>query len=251
MGKLEGKRVLITGASRGIGVGIAGQFAAAGADVVISYRRKAEEAAAVVQALESAGSRAKALRCEITDPDDVAKLFEQAEAFLGSIDAVIANAGVPSGADTLEHIEPRFWHKVIDTNLSGAFYTLKTAVPYLRKSGRGSITTISSIAADLCGMGGAAYNAAKAGLNALTMTLARELASESIRVNAIAPGLVESDMGNMMLRVHGDALLQSIPLGRIGTPQEIGALAVMLASEEGSWITGKIMRIDGGAVIQP
>ncbi len=251
MGRLDSKRALVTGASRCIGAGIALELAREGADVVISYRRKAVEALAMVKRLQDAGAKAKAVQCEITDILAVENLFTEAEDFLGGIDTVVANAGIPSGADTLETIESRYWHKVVDTNLSGAFYTLRSAVPCLRRAGGGSITAISSIAADLCGAGGGAYNAAKAGLNAIVMTLAREVAPERIRVNAIAPGLVESDMGDMMLRIHGNALLQTIPLGRIGTPREIGAMIALLASDDGSWITGKIMRIDGGAVIQP
>ncbi len=251
MGKLKGKRAVVTGASRGIGTGVALCLAEAGADVVITYRRKAEEAAEVARQLESKGVRAKAIRTEVTELEQVETAFKDAADFLGGIDTVVANAGVPSGFDTLENVEPKYWHKVVDTNLTGAFYTLRTAVGYLRKAGGGSIITMSSIAADQCSIGGTPYNAAKAGLNAITMTLAREVASENIRVNAISPGLIETDMGNMLLRIHGEVILDSIPLGRIGKPEEIGALAVLLASEEGSWITGKIMRIDGGAVVQP
>ncbi|MFT4570000.1 MAG: NAD(P)-dependent dehydrogenase (short-subunit alcohol dehydrogenase family) [Hyphomicrobiaceae bacterium] len=252
MKSMEGRKAIVTGASRGIGAGIADELAKAGADVVLTYRRKADEAEALAAACAAHGVRAKAIACEVTDFDSVTAAFAAASEFLGSIDTVIANAGVPSGAESVEELEPRWWNKLIDTNLTGAFHTCKVAVPYLRQAGGGVVLTVSSIAADACAANGVAYNCAKAGLNALTMTLAREVAHEKIRVNAIAPGLIATDMGEMLVRVHGeDAMYSGIPLKRMGTPSEIGQMAVYLAADSGAWITGKIFRIDGGSVIQP
>jgi 3-oxoacyl-[acyl-carrier protein] reductase len=252
MGSMKGRKAVVTGASRGIGAGIADELAKAGADVVLTYRRKGAEAEALAEACAAHGVRARAIACEVTNLESVEAAFAEAADFLGSIDTVIANAGVPSGAERVEDLEPKWWQKLIDTNLTGAFYTCRTAVPHLRKAGGGALLTVSSIAADACAAGGVAYNCAKAGLNALTMTLAREVAGDGIRVNAIAPGLIATDMGEMLVRVHGEeAMFSGIPLRRMGTPSEVGQMAVYLAADSGAWITGKIFRIDGGSVIQP
>jgi NAD(P)-dependent dehydrogenase (short-subunit alcohol dehydrogenase family) len=249
---LENKKVFITGASRGIGAGIATTMAAAGADVVVTYHRKADEAEQVAEACRQHGRKAYALQCVVTNLESVSEAMAKACEKLGSIDTVVANAGIPSGGERVEDLDPKWWQKLIDTNLTGGFYTLKTAVPYVRRAGGGAIITVSSVAADICGANGVAYNAAKAGLNALTMTLSREVAAEKIRVNAIAPGLVATDMGDMLVRMHGEeAMVSTIPLGRMGKPEEIGDLATYLASDAGSWMTGKILRIDGGLVVQP
>lgn len=249
---LKNKKAFITGASRGIGAGIALSMAGAGADVVVTYHRKADEAEAVAKQCRELGVNAMALHCAVTDLESVTQAMQKASQFLGWIDTVVANAGVPSGAERVEDLEPKWWQKLIDTNLTGGFYTLKTAIPHLRQAGGGAIITISSVAADICGANGVAYNAAKAGLNALTMTLSREVAAEKIRVNAISPGLIATDMADMLVREHGEAaMVQTIPLGRIGQPQEVGDLAVYLASDSGSWMTGKILRLDGGLVVQP
>ncbi len=251
MGRLEGRRALVTGGSRGIGAGIATALAKDGADVALTYRRGRDAALELASALSENGVRTTALSCDVTDPDQIARTLAQVDEELGGIDTVVVNAGIASGRETIADIEDRYWLKVIDTNLNGAFYTVKAAIPYLRRGGGGTITTVSSIAADLCGEGGGAYNAAKAALNAVTMTAAREEAANSIRINAVAPGLIDTDMGKMMLRVNGQRLLDGIPLGRLGTVEEIGELVCYLASDAAAWITGKIIRIDGGVCIQP
>jgi 3-oxoacyl-[acyl-carrier protein] reductase len=251
MGTLRGRRALVTGGSRGIGAGIATALAKSGADVAITYRREKRHACELEQKLRAYGIRAVSIRCDVTDLADVEAAFKQADFELGGIDTVVANAGIASGRETIAELEPRYWHKVIDTNLTGAFFTLRTSIPYLRRSTGASITTISSIAADLCGEGGGAYNAAKAALNAITMTAAREEAPNGIRINAIAPGLIDTEMGRMMLSVHGNKLLEGIPLGRLGTADEIGELVCYLAGDSAGWITGKILRIDGGVCIKP
>jgi len=137
---------------------------------------------------------------------------------------------------------------VLATDLDGAFWTARAAVPHV-VARRGVLLFISSIGADLAGAGGAPYHVAKAGVNALMKVLAKEVAPAGVRVNSIAPGVVRSEMGERLLRYHGDAVLQTIPLGRAGEPSEIGRAAVFLASADGAWITGKILRVDGGAYI--
>jgi 3-oxoacyl-[acyl-carrier protein] reductase len=245
-GRLQGKRALVTGASRGIGRGIALAFADAGADVALGYRREKEAAEAAVKEIESKGRRACALAADVRDYDAVRAMVEGARDTLGGLDVVVANAGVPTRFQPLHEVEVGYWKRVTDIDLDGVFHTLHAALPILREQRSGVILTISSVGADFCGAGGGPYVASKAAVNALTKVVARENASLGVRANVIAPGLIETDIATGMLEVHGEGLLKSIPLGRIGKPREIGELAVYLASDDASWITGKIFRIDGG-----
>ncbi len=246
--KLEGKTALVTGGSRGIGRGIALAFADAGADVAIGYRREAEAADVAVKEIEARGRRAAAFAADVRDPQAVAAMVEGARHALGGLDIVVANAGVPNRFQPLHEVESGYWERVIDINLNGVFHTLHAALPGLREQGSGVILTVSSIGADACAANGGAYVAAKAAVNALTTMVARENAACGVRANVIAPGLIATDMGNDLLAFHGEALTRTIPLGRIGTPDEVGALAVYLASEDAAWVTGKVFRIDGGAL---
>jgi len=248
MARLDGQIALITGGSRGIGRGIALEMAREGADVVVNYRKDraaAEKTAADVREL---GRRAVIGEADVGDFDAVSELVELAVRELGAIDVVVANSGVASRPAPIATMDVKEWHRVINVDLHGAFYTCRAAVPKLLERGRGSVILISSVGADLCAPFGAPYYAAKAGVNALTKVLARELAPQGIRVNAIAPGFVSSDMGERMVKALGEeTMLAGIPLRRAGTPQEIGKLAVYLASVDAAWITGQIYRIDGGA----
>ncbi|MBW2372165.1 MAG: SDR family oxidoreductase [Deltaproteobacteria bacterium] len=216
---LEGKRTLVTGASRGIGRGIAVAFARAGADVALGYRRDQSAADEVIAEIEGLGRKAVALAADVRDLDAMRALVQGSVDALGGLDVVVANAGVASRFQPLHEVDPGYWQRVIDVDLGGVFNTLHAALPVLREQRSGVILSISSVAADACGANGAPYNAAKAGVNALTQTVARE-----------------------------NAILKSIPLGRAGTPQDIGELAVYLASEAGAWISGQVFRIDGGAL---
>lgn len=248
MGKLDGQVALITGASRGIGRGIALEMAREGADVVVNYRKDksaAERTAADVRAL---GRRAAIGEADVADYEAVSALVDRAVTELGAVDIVVANSGVASRPGPVATMELKEWHRVMGVDLNGVFYTCRAAVPKLLERKRGTVILISSVGADLCPPFGAPYYAAKAAVNALTKVLARELAPSGIRVNAIAPGFVISDMGERMAKALGEeTLLAGIPLGRAGTPEEIARLAVYLASADASWITGQIYRIDGGA----
>ncbi len=246
MGKLEGKKALVTGASRGIGKGIALALAGAGADVAIGYRREQGAADAVVKEIERLGCRGAAFAADVREYDAVAAMGNGARDALGGLDIVVANAGVPTRFESTHEVDPGYWDRVIQIDLYGVFHTLHAALPHLRKQRDGVILTVSSVAADACGPKGAAYNAAKAGVNALTKTVSRENARRSIRCNVIAPGLIQTDIADGMQEFHGD-LEKTIPLGRIGTIEEVGALAVFLSSKDAEWITGKVFRIDGGA----
>jgi 3-oxoacyl-[acyl-carrier protein] reductase len=245
-GKLDGRHALVTGASRGIGRGIALALADAGADVAIGYRREVEAAEAVVKEIEAKGRRAFAFSADVRDAGAVAAMVQGARDALGGLDTVIANAGVPTRFEPLENVEISYWQRVIDIDLNGVFHTLRAAIPALREENGGVILTLSSIAADACGPNGGPYVAAKAAVNALTIVAARENAKHNIRCNVIAPGLIATDMGDGLVAAHGDAIVRSIPMRRMGSPDEVGQLAVYLASDDAAWITGKVFRIDGG-----
>jgi len=247
LARLDGKRALVTGGSRGIGRGIAIAMAEAGADVAIGYRRDKGAAQETVRVIEAAGRRGFAFAADVRDAAAVEGMVKAAAEALGHLDIVVANAGVATRFQPLHEVEVGYWHRILDTDLNGVFYTLRAALPLLREQHSGVILTISSIAADACGANGGPYVAAKAAVNALTTVVARENASLGIRANVIAPGLVQTDIADKMLEFHGGAMLKSIPLRRIGTPEDIGKLAVYLASDDASWITGKNFRIDGGA----
>jgi 3-oxoacyl-[acyl-carrier protein] reductase len=246
--RLGGRIALVTGASRGIGRAIAVELAREGADVAVNYRKQADAARATVAAIEALGRRALTIQGDIAEFSACVAMVEAAEAALGPLDIVVANGGIASRPGTIVELPVEEWHRVMATDLHGCFHTLKAAVPGMIARKRGVVLTISSIGADVCAPGGAPYYAAKAGVNALTRTLAREAAPHGVRVNAIAPGVVLSDMGERMVKAVGDQLIAGIPLGRGGQPEEIAKLAAFLVSDDAAWITGKIYRIDGGVV---
>jgi 3-oxoacyl-[acyl-carrier protein] reductase len=247
LARLDGKCALVTGASRGIGRGIALAFAEAGADVAIGYRREKEAALATLKEIESHGRRGFAFAADVRDAAAVEAMVRGAAHALGALDIVVANAGVATRFEPVHEVEIGYWQRILDTDLNGVFYTIHAALPILRAQGSGVILSISSIAADACGANGGPYVAAKAAVNALTTVVARENAACGIRANVIAPGLVRTDIADKLIEFHGEAMLKSIPLGRIGTPEDVGSLAVFLASDAASWITGEVFRIDGGA----
>jgi 3-oxoacyl-[acyl-carrier protein] reductase len=244
--RLEGKHALVTGASRGIGRGIALALAREGADVAVGYRRDQASADSAVQEIEALGRRAHAFAADVRDAAAVESMVKGAHETLGGLDIVVANAGVPTRFEPLEKVELSYWQRVLDIDLNGVFYTLHAAIPLLREAGGGVILTVSSIAADACGANGGPYVAAKAAVNALTTVAARENAKHAIRCNVIAPGLIATDIADGMVAAHGDAIVKSIPLRRMGSVDEIGQMAVYLASDDAAWITGKVFRIDGG-----
>lgn len=246
MGKLDGKTALVTGGGRGIGRGIVLEFAREGADVAINYRRSAEAAEQTAAEVRALGRRAVVLQGDVSDCEAIARNVAQAVRELGGLDIAVANSGVASRVAAVADLDPAEWRRVLATDLDGAFFTARAVVPHL-VARRGAMLFISSIGADAAAMGGAPYHVSKAGVNTLTKVLAKEVAHAGVRVNCIAPGLVRSDMGEKLLKFHGDVVLQSIPLGRAGEPEEIGRAAVFLASSDAAWITGKILRVDGGA----
>jgi 3-oxoacyl-[acyl-carrier protein] reductase len=246
VGKLDGKVTLVTGGGRGIGRGIALEFAREGADVAINYRRDREAAERTAAEVRALGGRTVVLEADVAEREAVEAMVARAIEALGRLDVAVANSGVAARVATVAKTDPAEWRRVLSTDLDGAFWTARAAIPHVVAQ-KGVFLFVSSIGADMAGAGGAPYHVAKAGVNALAKVLAKEVAGSGTRVNVIAPGLVRSEMGERLLRFHGDVVLQSIPLGRAGEPADIGRAAVFLASDDAAWITGKVLRVDGGA----
>lgn len=247
--KLEGKRALVTGGSRGIGRAIALAFAEAGADVAIGYRRDDVAAESAVKAIEGFGRKGTAHACDVRDGPGVHAFVTAAHEALGGLDIVVANAGVPTRFQPLQDVDPGYWQRVIDIDLNGVFHTLHAALPILREQQSGVILTVSSVAADMFGPFGGPYVAAKAAVNALTKVVARENAAKGIRANVIAPGLIATDIADGMVEAHGEAIVKAIPMGRMGSSEEVAQMALYLASDDAQWVTGKVFRIDGGQFV--
>jgi NAD(P)-dependent dehydrogenase (short-subunit alcohol dehydrogenase family) len=246
MTRLRDKIALVTGGGRGIGRGIALEFAREGADVAIVFRRDEAAAAATAEEVRTLGRRALLARADVSDPDAVMAAVAACVDGFGRLDVAVANSGVASRFSTVEKLDVAEWRRVMSVDLDGAFYTARAVIPHLKASA-GTLILVSSVGADTAAAGGAPYHAAKAGVNTLTRVLAKELASARVRVNCIAPGLVTSDMGKRLISFVGEQILEAIPLGRAGEPADIGRAAVFLASSDAGWITGKILRVDGGA----
>jgi len=246
MERLAGKTALVTGGGRGIGRGIVLELAREGAEVAVNYRRDRDAAEATVAEVRALGRRAVALQADVADYAAVQAMVGSAVAEFGKLDIVVANAGIASRLAPVAAIDPADWRRVLAADLDGAFHTARAAIEHVIAQ-RGVFLFISSIGADAAAPGGAAYHVAKAGVNTLTKVLAKEVAPMGVRVNCIAPGLVRSEMGERLLRFVGDSVLTSIPLGRAGEPVDVGRAAVFLVSADAAWITGKVLRVDGGA----
>ena len=241
MGNLNGMVALVTGGSRGIGFAIARRLIAEGARVaIVSTNQQGADAAA-----EKLGSETKGYACDIAKFEDVQALVTTILADFGKIDILVNNAGITRDGLILRMSEED-WDKVLETNLKGAFNTCKAVVRTMMKARFGRIVNISSVVG-LCGNPGQVnYAAAKAGLIGFTKSLAREIASRNITVNAIAPGLVETDMSAALPQEARDALLNGVPLARAGQPDDIAGAVNFLVGPDASYITGHVICVDGG-----
>ena len=250
--KLAGKKALVTGGGRGIGRGISLTLAKYGADVVLNYRKDEAAARETVGTLEGLGRKAAAVKADITQAGEVEELVKHAVDLLGGLDIVAVNAGIASRGNSVRDTEPDEFQRVVSTNLFGAFYTAKYAARQLHDQGTGgSITFTSSVVSQGKPPFSVPYAAAKSGLEVLMVVLAKEEVAQKIRVNAIAPGLVETEMGNRLVKARGMKDIQSmasvLPFGRVCQPEDIGEMVAFLASEEGSYITGQVIGIEGGS----
>jgi len=245
---LSGKAAVVTGGSRGIGRAIGLRLAEQGADVCFSFSRNqtaAEETAAAIRAL---GRRALPVQADVTDPAAAEALIKAATAELGRIDILVNNAGITRD-DLIMRMSTLAWREVLETNLFGAFYTLKAATRPMLKARGGRIINITSVSGQAGQMGQANYSAAKADLIGLTKASARELASRGITVNAVAPGFVLTELTQELPEKLQAEITERTPLGRFGTPEDISAAVCFLASDEAAYITGQVLAVDGGLVM--
>jgi 3-oxoacyl-[acyl-carrier protein] reductase len=244
---LKGKIAVVTGASKGIGAGIAKELAAAGATVIVNYSSSKEGAERVVKEIVSNDGQAVAVQANVSRKGDVERLFDETHKKFGKLDILVNNAGIyefaPLGDITEEH-----FHKQFDTNVLGLLLASKEAVKHFGASG-GSIINISSVASTSTPPNTSVYSATKAAVDAVTRVLAKELGPQKIRVNAINPGMIETEgvhsMGIMESDFRKD-IESRTPLGRIGQPKDVGPAAVFLASDDAGWITGETLHVAGG-----
>jgi acetoacetyl-CoA reductase len=245
MGTLEGTVAVVTGAGRGIGSAIAEELGRGGARVVVNYARSKEPAEALVKTLMEHGSpQAVAIRADVSDATEAAKLIEETIQHFGRIDVLVNNAGINLDR-TMKRMTIEDWNTVIQIDLNSFFYTVKAALPYFMEQKSGNIINISSFVGQAGNFGQANYSAAKAGIIGFTKTAALELARSHVTVNAICPGFIETEMYAEIPEQVKEAIVQRIPLGRVGTPQEI-ARAVRYLIVDGDYITGQVLNINGG-----
>ncbi|MBI3016207.1 MAG: 3-oxoacyl-[acyl-carrier-protein] reductase [Candidatus Tectomicrobia bacterium] len=242
---LRGRVALVTGGGRGIGADVARGLAARGARVFINYLRDTTAAERVKGEICSAGGEAEIVQANVAYPADVKRMFERVSAEGGRLDFLINNAGVTRDGLLLRMSEDD-WDYVLDTNLKSTFLCSKAAARLMVRQRFGRIVNISSVAGIMGNPGQANYAAAKAGIVGFTKAVAKELASRGITVNAVAPGLVDTDMTRSMPERAREAILGTIPLGRVGLGPEVMAVVEFLLSEEASYITGQVLHVNGG-----
>lgn len=257
---LGGQTALVTGASSGIGAGIARILGRAGATVVVNYRKSKEGADAVVAELTERGCTATAIQADVSREEDVARLFEETRQAFGTVHILVANAGIQVDAPAHEMTLDQ-WRKVIDVNLTGQFLCCREAIREFRRRGMvpetcpalGKIVSISSVHQFIPWAGRVNYAASKGGIMLMMQSLAQEYASEKIRVNAIAPGAIKTEINKASWQdpKAERELLGLIPYGRVGEPDDIAKAALWLASDASDYVTGETIVVDGGMALYP
>ncbi|MGB9792350.1 MAG: 3-oxoacyl-[acyl-carrier-protein] reductase [Thermacetogeniaceae bacterium] len=246
---LEKRVALVTGASQGIGRAIAKALAREGAVVAINYYPdQVEKARAVEDEIRGFGGECITVGADVSNKDDVESMVAQVLEKFGQLDILVNNAGITRD-QLLIKMRDEDWHSVLNTNLTGVFYCCRAALRPMLKSRWGRIINIASVVGITGNAGQANYAASKAGIIGLTKSLAKEVASRGITVNAIAPGYIETEMTDKLSARAKEELLKVIPIGRPGKPEDIAAAVVFLASEDADYITGQVLRVDGGMML--
>jgi 3-oxoacyl-[acyl-carrier protein] reductase len=248
---MAGEKVaLVTGGSRGIGRAIALALAEDGFRIALSYRAREREAGEVVEKITAIGGEARAFQADLGVRQEAPTLVQRTLEAFGQIDVLINNAGIDLPGVRLAEFRPEDWERILRVNLSGPFYLIQAALPHMKQRRSGQIINISSNVTQRFPMMLGPYTVTKCGLDALTRILAKEEGPNGIRVNAIAPGPIRTDMLEASLRAMGseraEAFIRSVPLGRMGRPEEIASVVRFLVSEGGSYITGQVIYVNGG-----
>lgn len=245
MGLLTGKTALVTGATRGIGRAIALKFAAEGADVAFTYRSQHEAAQSLVDEIQAMGVKAKAYQSDAASFEDAHKVTDDVKATFGRIDILVNNAGITKDALMMRMDEAQ-WDAVIDTNLKSAYNFIHACTPVMARQRSGSIICMTSVVGMSGNAGQCNYAASKAGLIGLTKSIAKEMGSRGIRANCIAPGFISTDMTSAIPEEMRKEWEKQIPLRRGGTPEDVANVAVFLAGDMSSYVTGQVLSCCGG-----
>ncbi|NLK01368.1 MAG: 3-oxoacyl-[acyl-carrier-protein] reductase [Clostridia bacterium] len=245
---LKGLTALVTGSSRGIGRAIAIRLAQEGAAVGINYNSNKEAAVEVLNEIQGFGGKAALFPGDVADGPGMAEMTKKIKNEFGGLDILVNNAGVTRDG-LLLRMKEEDWQRVIETNLTGVYNCTKAALRYILRSENPSIINISSVVGQMGNAGQSNYAAAKAGIMGFTKSMARELASKGVRVNAVAPGFIETDMTSVLPDRVKEKMLENIPLGRLGKPGDVANLTLFLASPNSKYITGQIINVDGGMVM--
>ncbi|HVF88436.1 MAG TPA: 3-oxoacyl-[acyl-carrier-protein] reductase [Blastocatellia bacterium] len=248
MTEFQGRVAIVTGGSRGIGRAIAKELASRGASVAFTYSKNRELADELVSEIEAGGGKASGYQADVTDAAAAERMVKEVKASFGSVDYLVNNAGVTRDK-LIMMMSEEDWDAVLDTNLKGVFNVTKPVVSVMVRQKRGSILNISSISG-LVGMAGQTnYSASKAGLIGFTKALAKEIARRNITVNALALGLIETDMTSALAGEYRQKMIEQIPLGRYGSVEEVAKISAFLLSDEARYITGQVIQADGGLAI--
>ena len=242
------KTALVTGASRGIGRAIALTLAAKGYAVALNYAGSQAAAEAVKGEIEAAGGKAFTIQGDVSKAEDVDRIFKTIKEEFGQLDVLVNNAGITRDG-LLIRMKEESWDAVLSTDLKSDFLTIKAAAQMMIINKNGSIINIASVVGIMGNIGQANYAAAKAGVIGLTKACAKELAARNIRVNAVAPGFIATDMTDAIPEKNKEAMLTAIPLGRMGLAEDVAKAVSFLASDDASYITGQVLKVDGGMVM--
>lgn len=247
-GELAGKVALVTGAGRGIGRGIAKKLAAQGALVLVNYNGSEQKARETAEEIVSAGGRAECIGCDVSDFTACGSMVEAIMEKYGHVDILVNNAGVTRD-NLIMRMSEEDYDRVMDINLKGAFNTIRHLSRYFLKQRSGKIVNISSVSGVMGNAGQANYSASKAGLIGLTKSVARELASRGICVNAVAPGFIDTEMTRALSEKAREAGVAAVPMGRMGSVEDVAELVAFLAGDRSDYITGQVICVDGGMAI--